>query len=274
MRSLLNFLGKYHLFFLFVVLEALSIMLIVRYNSFHRVSFVNSSNAISGRIYEDYNNVVDYFSLRKINESLATENARLRSRLQSILYYQTKEFSNQNINQNLFEVISATVINNSVNKRHNYITLNKGKKQGIKPDMGIVCPEGIVGVVVSVSNNYSTALSVLNSRWAVNVKLSGTGHFGPLRWSGNNPEIAVLNEIPYHVRVDEGQKVVTSGYSAIFPANIPVGVVERVEYHESETFQKIYVRLSTSFANIHYVDVIQNTTKEEQIELENLIQNE
>ena len=246
----------------------------IRYNKFHRVNFLNSSNAISGKIYEDYHDVREYFTLRKLNDELAKENAHLRSELQSYLLSDIQETVERTIGEDTIRTISAKVINNSVNKQYNYITLNRGKKDGVKPDMGVICSDGIVGVIINVSENYSTALSVLNGRWTINAKLADTQHFGPLHWEGDNPYIVVLDEIPYHVRVQEKEKVLTSGYSAIFPEGIQIGEVVKVIHKEGETFQKIWVQLSTDFKDLYYVEIIENTSKQEQLDLEKETQDE
>jgi rod shape-determining protein MreC len=274
MKGLLNFLVKYHVFFLFLIIQLVCLTLIVRYNSFHRVAFLNSSNTVTGKIYEKYDNAANFFSLRKINEDLAQENTKLRTELQAIKHADINLTITRDVDTDIFMAISAQVINNSVNKLYNYITLNKGSKHGIKPDMGIIGPDGAVGVIISVSKNYSTALSILNSRWSVNSKLSNSNHFGPLSWDGSNPYMAILEEIPYHVRVEKGEKVVTSGFSAVFPEGVPVGIVDNIEYREGETFQRIWVRLSTDFKSLSFVDVIENVTKNEQKELEKLMQDE
>lgn len=274
MKALLNFLLKYHVFFLFLLLELLSLSFIVRYNTFHRVNFLNSSNAISGKIYKEFNSITEYFSLRTVNDQLANENAFLRSELQSYLLSDIENTVERNINHDVIRATSAKVINNSVNKQYNYITLNKGAKDGIKPDMGVICSKGIVGVVRYVSENYSTVLPVLNGRWSINAKLFNTNHFGPLRWEGNNPYLTILEEIPYHVKVNENEEVVTSGYSSVFPEGILIGNVVKVEHKEGDTFQDIWVQLSTDFMNLYYVEVIENITKQEQIDLENLTQDE
>ena len=247
---------------------------IVRYNNFHQVRVLNSSNVVSGQIYEKYNSVREYFSLRTINDDLAEENARLRKQVQSYLLTDIGKTIERNIDNELIRSVSAKVINNSVNKQYNYITLNKGAKDGILPDMGVICPEGIVGVIINVSENYSTALSVLNGRWSVNAKLSDSNHFGPLRWEGRNPYVAVLEEIPYHVKVSKNERVITSGYSATFPEGILIGRVIEVEHKEGESFQKIRVQLSVDFNNLYYVEVIENITKKEQEELEAKSENE
>lgn len=268
MRNLLNFLIKYHVLFLFLVLELLSLTFIIRFNNFHQVKFLNSSNQISGKVYEKAHSVSEYFSLRKTNEKLAIENAALRQRLQSMLAMDIHRSVELNVGENRLKVISAKVINNSVNKQYNYLTLNRGKKHGIKPEMGIICSDGIVGVILNVSENYSTAISVLNGRWSVNAKLLSSNHFGPLRWEGKNPYQVVLEEIPYHVKIAENEQVVTSGFSAMFPDGILIGHVIRVEHREGESFQKAWVQLSTDFKSLMYVEIIESVSKKEQLELE------
>lgn len=274
MRNLLNFLIKYHVLFLFIALEMLSLTFIIRYNNFHQVKILNSSNAISGKIYEKSNAISDYFQLRKINEELADENAYLRQKLQSTLLADIDRKMKLDVGDNQVTAISAKVINNSTNKQYNYITLNKGAKDGIEPDMGIMCNDGVVGMIINVSEHYSTALSLLNGRWSVNAKLKGSNYFGPLRWEGTNPYVVVLEEIPYHVSVVAGEKVVTSGYSATFPEGIPIGQVIRVEHKQGDTFQRIWVQLSIDFKNLNYVEVVERMTKKEQLELEEMTKDE
>ncbi|MDA3817179.1 MAG: rod shape-determining protein MreC [Prolixibacteraceae bacterium] len=274
MRSLLNFLIKYHVFFLFLFLEMFSLTLIVRYNNFQRVSFLNSSNAISATVFDRAQSVVDYFQLKRINETLSEENTRLRQQLQSLLLTDIENASGYVVGVDTVEAYSAKVIRNSVNKQYNYLTLNKGESDGIELDMGVVCADGVVGVVLDVSENYATVLSVLNGRWAINAKHKETNYFGPLQWGGLDPSFAYLEEIPYHVKINKGDEIVTSGYSSIFPEGISIGVVEEIEHSSGDTFQEVKVRLSVGFGGLFYVNVLKNTNKEERIELEKSTRNE
>jgi rod shape-determining protein MreC len=206
---------------------------------------------------------------------LVADNANLRSRLLSLQKSNDTSLLPAYPDSNLFyRLIPAKVINNSVNKQYNYITLNKGRRHGIIPDMGIVSPEGVVGVVINVSENYATALSLLNSRWSVNAKLAKTNHFGPLYWEGVNPYVAVLNEIPYHVKVEPNDEVITSGFSTLFPEGILIGKVLRVEHEKGNNFQKIWVQLSTDFRGLRYVYLIDNKGKNERDDIENMISDE
>jgi len=251
-----------------------SLTLIVRYNNFHRVSFLNSSNVVTAGIYDKTQSVADYFSLKHINETLSEENARLRQQLQSLLLTDIENASDYVIGVDTVEAYSAKVIRNSVNKQYNYLTLNKGAGDGIEPDMGVVGADGVVGVILDVSKNYSTVLSVLNGRWAINAKHEKTNHFGPLQWDGFDPSFAYLEEIPYHVKIKKGDKIVTSGYSSIFPEGISIGEVEEIEHSSGDTFQEVKVQLSVDFGGLFYVNVLKNKNKEERIELEKSTRNE
>jgi rod shape-determining protein MreC len=275
MKNLLNFLLKFHHFILFILLEILSITFIVRYNNFQRVRFLNSSNAIAGKVYTEINSLKEFFTLTKQNEKLAIENTNLRRELLSIKQSDLNVLrvrppdSTTNIKS-----IPAKVINNSVNKQYNYITLNKGYRQGVRPDMGVICSDGVVGVIKNVSQNYSTAISVLNDRWSINAKLSNSNYFGPLMWEGKNPYLAILNEIPYHVKVQEEDEVVTSGYSDIFPEGILIGRVVKIGHSKGDNFQEIWVQLSTDFNNLYFVDIILSSTNVEKRQIEKLTENE
>ncbi len=272
MKNLLNFLVRFHHFILFILLEVLSLTFIVKYNNFQRVRFLNSSNAIAGDVLSEVSNVKDFFNLRRQNEKLATENANLRGELLSL---KERDFNQLPIrSDSLMKLIPAKVINNSVNKQYNYITLNRGSRHGVRPDMGVMCADGVVGVIVNVSQNYSTALSVLNPRWTINAKLVNSNHFGPLKWEGNSPYLAQLNEIPYHVEVHEEDEVVTSGYSDIFPEGILIGRVVKVGQGKGNNYQEIKVQLSTDFNNLYYVDIIQSMVNVEKKQIENLTEGE
>ena len=263
MRSLLRYLIKNYAFLLFLALEVISLVFIFNYNKYQKVQYLNSSNRITATVYNSYNSVVQYFGLAKVNRVLAEENAELKSSLQFI--------SSAEINADFsYEYISARVINNSVNKTHNYITLNKGRKDGIKPDMGIISSEGIVGVVVSVSESYAHGFSILNNRWGLSAKLKKNGFYGPIEWDGADYQYVKLKEIPFHVDMVVGDTIVSSGYSAVFPEGIMVGTIESFSQPEGESFYDINVKLASDFKSLYFVEVIYNPDKEQIKELENL----
>ncbi|MCY1722410.1 rod shape-determining protein MreC [Prolixibacteraceae bacterium Z1-6] len=272
MRSLLRFLIRNYAFLLFLFLEVVSLVLVFNYNSFQKSKFLNSSNYVSAGLYGTVNSVFQYFDLAKVNRQLAEENAALRTQLQMSI--SNSEFVPDTLGHGIvgsdttFRFTPARVINNSVNKQQNYITLNKGRKDGIKPDQGILSPQGIVGVITSVSESYSTGLSLLNPRWNVSAKLKKSGFYGSLAWNGEDYQLAELLEIPFHVKLAVGDTIVTSGHSSIFPEGLLIGVVDEYEQPEGENYYDIKVRLATDFKSIRYVEVIDNVKKEELEKLE------
>lgn len=270
MRSLFRFLLRNHFLMLFLVLEAISLTLMVSFNDYQRVTFFNSSNNLVGSVYQRFSNLDDYFSLGRTNARLAAENASLRKQLQ----YRIKNQENYPINRPdtvdapAYVFTSAKVISNSVNKQFNYITLNKGSRHGIKQDMGIINDQGVVGVITNVSQNYSTGLSLLNKRLLIPAKITTNNYFGSLVWDGEHYNTADLNEIPFHVIVNVGDTVVTSGFSNIFPDGIMIGVITKYETVSGTNFYNIKVQLSTNFKTLKYVEVVQNTKRAELIKLE------
>jgi len=263
MRSLLRLLIKYYPFLLFLFLEVVSVVFIVNYNSFQRAGFLNSSNAISASIYNSYSGVVQYFRLAKVNSALTAENAELRNRLDHLETTLLDSGSSFHEQDSSFSYIPARVISNSVNKQQNYITLNKGRKHGVKPDQGIISSQGIVGIITNVSESYSMGLSVLNPRWSVSAKLKKSGYYGSLVWNGQDYKRAALNEIPFHVSIQQGDTIVTSGYSSVFPEGIMIGTIDELTRPEGENYYQIQVLLSSDFKAITHVEIIENSKIDE-----------
>lgn len=272
MRSLLRFLLKNYAFLLFLFLEVVSLVLVFNYNSFQRSQFLNSSNFVSANLYNTVSSVLQYFELSKVNQQLAEENARLRELLSGnevwVGFESDSTLQNRAQNDSVFKYTPAKIINNSVNKQQNYITINKGRKHGIKPDQGLLSPFGIVGVITSVSESYSTGLSLLNPRWSVSAMLKGSGYYGSLVWNGKDYRMADLLEIPFHVDLAIGDTIVTSGFSSIFPEGLLVGTIESFTQPVGENYYAIKVILSADFKSVRYVQVIENRKKEEREELE------
>lgn len=269
MRSLLRFLLRNYAFLLFLFLEVISLVLVFNYNNFQKSKFLNSSNYFSASLYNSVSSVLQYFELARVNQQLAEENATLRSRLH---YLSSEEIETRETitmeEESVFRFTPAKIINNSVNKQQNYLTLNKGSKHGIKPDQGIISPEGIVGVVASVSESYSTGLSLLNPRWNVSAKLKKNGFYGSLSWNGEDYQLIDLQEIPFHVKIAVGDTIVTSGYSSIFPEGIMIGMVDEFSQPEGENYYDIKVKLATNFKAIRHVEVIDYLKKDELKKLE------
>jgi rod shape-determining protein MreC len=273
MRGLLRYLLKNYAFLLFVLLEVISFTFIFNFNSYQRVKYLNSSNKFTASVYNSFSAVGNYFSLASVNRKLARENAQLKSIVSDLPYIRITQYAVEmraDVTDSLYRFISAKVINNSVDNQNNYITLNKGRKHGIKPDQGIVNSEGIVGVVTQVSESFSLGFSVLNKRWGASAKLIKSGTFGPLSWDGRDSDFANLNGIPFHVELAVGDTVVTSSYSSAFPEDIMIGTVHSIEQPSGENYYDIKVKLAVDFRALSYVDVINNIKSEEIRRLESL----
>jgi rod shape-determining protein MreC len=244
--------------------------MVFNYNAYQRSTFLSSSNALTGNIFKSYNAGAEYLMLREINEDLARENAYLRSRLPESFRaskdYFTLVYDTMSMQEYIYR--SARVINNSTNQRFNYITLNKGQLNGIEPEMGVISNKGVVGIVKNVSDNYSTVISIINTRLKISAKLKESGFFGSLEWDGTSYQHVYLLDIPRHANVNVGDLVVTSGYSSIFPEGILMGNVEKVELEKGASFYRIKVKLSVDFKNLSFVEVIDHNSRNEQTKLE------
>ncbi|RKE03546.1 rod shape-determining protein MreC [Marinifilum flexuosum] len=270
MKNLLHFIVRFHFTILFIVFEIFCLLLLVNYNNYQKSEFLNSSNAISGGIYQKVSSVTDYVSLAKTNEELNRENVRLRNLLHSS-YKLTTDSSFvflDTIYKQQYIYRTAKIINNSVNKQLNYITLNKGRIHGIEREMAVVTDNGVVGVVKSVSDNFASVISVLNDRLRISAKLKGNNYHGSLIWDGVDYRKAMLKDIPFHVKIAKGDTIVTSGYSAIFPEGLQLGVVDEVMTSSGSNFQNIKILLSNDFKSLSYVKVVGDLMKEERLKLE------
>jgi rod shape-determining protein MreC len=271
MRNLITFIWKHYFFFLFLSIEVLCIYLIVQNNYFQKASFVNSSNKVSANILKTSADVEEYFFLKSENEKLAKENAELRSRslVSFSLLENNQYFVNDTAFRQKYSYINSKVVNNSTNRRNNYLTLDKGSKQGIKNNMAVITSTGVVGQIKDVSENFCTVMSLLNSKTTISSKIKKDGSYGPLTWEGENFAYATLHDIPTHVKLTKGDTIVTSAYSLTFPENILIGTVESFERKSGEYFYTVKVKLSTEFKKLSHVYVVTNMMKKEQEELEN-----
>jgi rod shape-determining protein MreC len=269
MRNLLNFLARYNNLILFLLLEGIAIYLIVTGNNYHNSRFIRGVRGITMVAEKKITDSRNYFRLRKINADLAFENSSLRNRLEKMNRGESAVFFSvsDTILKQQFEYLPAVVTNNSVNKQKNFITLGRGSEQGIAPGMAVLSPEGVAGLIVGTSPNYSVAMSLINIDFRLSSRLKSNGYFGSLAWDGRDYRYAMLNDIPQHVTVSVGDTVETTGYSAIFPAGIMVGIVSDYERSGSD-FYHIRVELSTNFHKLSNVTIIKNVRKDEQINLE------
>lgn len=264
MQRILLFLFRLRAFLLFALLEAMAIGLIVSYNSPQGAVFFNSSNAFSGRLLAFQDNFTEYFHLATANDALAEKNAAL---IQELHHYQRPADSVtlelDSVLSHHFEFRSAKVINNSIHLNQNHLTLNKGRKHGIKEGMGVFNEDGIVGRVKGVSNNFASVLSVLHTEVLVSSKIQRTDVFGSTQWDGKDPQRAKLIYVPRHVEIEAGDTIVTSGYNSIFPEGIPVGVVEEVAPGEETNYLDITMKLAADFTKLTYVYLVENTMEAE-----------
>jgi rod shape-determining protein MreC len=245
----------------------------VNYNHTQREIFINSSNRFSAFFLEISGNVKGYFSLKKANDELSRQNAYLSTLLPESSI-KSKDITNSlnELNDSANYIYKpAKVINNSINKSNNYITINRGSSSNIKSGTGIISARGLVGIVYNVSKNYSVVISLLNTKFRVSAKLRNSEYFGSLSWDSKSYQHAILSEIPSHVFLQAGEAIVTSGYSAIFPENILIGTIESFELGKGEGFYTIKVKLSVDFKNLTYVENVEKTTAQEQHILEKYI---
>ncbi len=270
MRNLFRFIATYRLAFLFILLQICSFTLLFRSNSYHNAVFFHSAQHWIGTAYEWQTSATQYFQLKKENEKLAKENARLRKKL--LRYQEDPDFrigsEMDSAQRARYRIVQARVINSTIHRRNNHLTIDRGGKGGVKRDMGVVGPEGIVGVVRNVSSHFATVLPVLNSNFRASVKLKRTGHIGLLEWNGRGPRKARMVDVAQHVKVRKGDSVVTRGASSIFPPGVPVGKVEKVETDPAENYHRIDLELFTDFSKLHHVYVIEHLLKEEKDSLE------
>ena len=270
MRNLITFIRKYSFFFLFLGMEALAFYLILKNNHFQGSSFLNSTNKVAGGIYSKYSDLTEYVNLKEVNNDLSNENKLLReNQLGSFVkVFSENIIVKDTIYKRKYLYTKAKVINNSTNKQNNYLTLSIGFNNGVKNGMGVIGPSGIVGVVKDVSANYSSVVSVLHRESKISVKLKKSDYFGSMQWDGEDYRLTVLKDIPNHVLLTEGDTVVTSGYSSIFPEGLPTAIIKTFEVPEGENFYEIKMQLLNDFRQLTYVYVVKNNTSMEVKQLE------
>lgn len=276
MYNLLRFLVRYYLFFFFLILEGFCFYLIYQNNKYNQAAFVNMANGANGKVYQTISAGTDYLYLRRMSDSLVMENAMLRARLKESVNDRSVSIQKQtdtigNKLEQVYTYIPAKVIHNSVNLSANYIFINRGKNQGITPQMGVISPGGVVGQVVTVTDDYAAVMSLLNKNFKVSAKLRNSNYFGTLSWEGKNTTLAKLREIPKHVKINIGDTIVTSGYSELFPENVIVGRVKHFNAEPEENFLDIDVTLSTNMNNISYVYVVNNLKRKEFLALDSVV---
>jgi rod shape-determining protein MreC len=275
MRNLLNFLVKYNSWLLFIFLELVSFVLLFRFNSYQGSAFFTSSNYCAGVVYSLANQVTGYFHLRTANDELVERNVQLELQVEAMrkaLAQATEDTTAWNrIRQEALEeydILKATVINNSLTHADNYITLNKGEADGIHSEMGVVDGNGVVGIVYLTSAHYAIVIPVLNSKSSISCKIKRSEYFGYLKWEGGSSQYAYVKDLPRHSQFSLGDTIVTSGHSAVFPSGIPVGTVDDISDSHDGLSYLLRVKLFTDFARLGEVRVIGDKHGDEQQLLE------
>ncbi|MEJ7778872.1 MAG: rod shape-determining protein MreC [Daejeonella sp.] len=271
MRNLWLFISKYNAFFLLIIFFTISLIMMVNNNSYQRASVWNSSNQIIGSTYERVNQFSSYLVLGRTNDSLSAENAKLRNLLKSSFYSDSVKkvtVNDTNLHQQYTYTV-ARVINNSIHQKNNYITINRGEKQGIKKGMGVTSSSGIVGIVMNVSENFSTIRSLLHTDTKISASVNG--NIGSLVWGEGvyDARFAILKDIQGHLIIKKGSQVVTSEFS-LFPPGTNIGVVSKAAAKGGGSSLDIEVKLATDFSALQYVYVIHNLLSTEQLSLEAL----
>ncbi len=265
MRNLIYLFVQFGGLIAFGVLEILCMYLVVNFNKKQNSIFVNSSNTISGLLYERADQIAEFWNMSAVSDSLAEENARLRAELRNARFVETilQDSARNEKTSQRYTFIAADIINNSVNKHSNNITINRGAKHGIQVRAGVFDDQGIVGIVRNVGSRFSSVMSVLHKESRITAAIRRNNYFGSLTWSGSNPRMVTLSDIPKHAQLIKGDTIQTSGYSTIFPAGIMVGVIDTFWLEPGSNFYTIDVLLSNDLSKSKYVYVVNDLMREE-----------
>ena len=275
MKNLLEFLHKHHHWFLFVILEVISAVLLFQYNSYQNSVWFTTANLIAGRVYEWSSAVEAFFSLTKVNEDLTLRNFYLERQVTQLRHLYSEATQEVSIKErqelemlSQYKLIPAKVITNELHERDNLLTIDKGEADGVEPGMGVACGKGVVGVTYLTSPHYSVVIPVLNmSASRISCAIRGHDYFGVLRWDGKDAGIAYVEDIPRHARFKRGDLVETNGYSSIFPPGVLVGQIKQVYNSRDGLSYRLQVRLSTDFGNLRDVVVINDKNIMERVRL-------
>lgn len=275
MRKLISFLINHSPIFVYAFYLVICFVLLFKFNPYQQSVFFSSANEMAGRFYIMTSGITGYFGLQEINRDLQKQNGNLEMELirlrdevsrlsgDSLL---VRTSADSSLSRYDFQI--AQVINNSVFKTHNYITLNKGRKDGIHSEMGVIDQNGIVGIINVVSDHYAVAISLLNPKLRLSCKVKGSNYFGSLVWDGKDPRFAVLEELPRHVNFVKGDTIVTSGYSSVFPEGLMVGTVDGFSKQRNDNFYALTVKLSTDFFRLNDVRILDDKGQKERRILE------
>lgn len=272
MRGLIRLIYRYHVLLLFILLQAVSFFFIFNYNRYHKVLFLNSADVVTGGLYKQRAQLARFITLGDVNDSLVEANQELRNReLKNYIKLGDDLLEvNDTLYKQRYEQRSARVINASINRQQNFITLNKGSELGIEKESAVVCENVLVGSVLDVSQHFAVVMPIINTRFKLSVQVRG--ELAQLSWNGSSPTHANVSEIPRHLTLQAGDSIFTSGFSKYYPNNILIGTVSEVTSGSEEVLQTALIDLAANYRSLSYVDVINNLMKDEQMELENRIE--
>lgn len=263
MQQIINFIIRNKSFLLYLLLFSIAIVFTIQSHSYHKSRFINSANFLTGGIYKSVNDVNEYVNLKTQNEILQEENSNLKS----ILFNKTdtinKTFIDSSYSGILYKFTPAIVLKNSYSLSNNVLLINKGKRDSLKQDFGVISSKGIVGIIDNTSQKYATVISILNTTSKISAKMKKSNHFGSLVWNTKSPELIQLTEIPKIAPISKGDTIVTSGRSTIFPKNIPIGTIDSFQLDAAENYYTIHVKLFNDMTSIEHVYVIENKDAEE-----------
>lgn len=279
MRNLLNFLIRYNYCFLFLLLEVVGFVLLIRFNRYQQSVCFTSANQVAGKVYEISGGILSYFHLKTVNEDLLDRNLWLEQRvslLEKTLHERgidsARLYSLEQAAMDSLRIFKANVIKNSLNRADNYITLDKGAREGIRPEMGVIDANGVVGIVYKTSAHYALVIPLLNSKSSISCKILGSDYFGYMKWEGGDSRFAYLKDLPRHAEFNLGDTVVTSGYSAVFPEGVMVGTVDDMQDSHDGLSYLLKVKLATDFGKVSEVRIIARSGQSEEKELERSVE--
>lgn len=274
MRNLLDFINAHFHWFVFLLLEVMGLTLLFRHNSLQSAAFMSTANTVAAKVYEAESAVKHYFHLAHLNEELTMRNAYLEHEVQTL-----SEKLDEQKGDSTYRALSASsvlqgyrltpakVVQNSIHERDNYMTIDKGTADGVHPDMGVISGKGVVGIVYLSADHYSVVIPVLSSKSSISCMIQRRGYFGYLRWDGKASNIAYVDDVPRHARFAIGDRIVTSGYSSVFPPGIAVGKIIHVFNSADGLSYSVQVQLYTDFGNVRDVLVIDDALMRERLRI-------
>jgi rod shape-determining protein MreC len=271
MHNLIEFFIRYKYWFVFLLLEACSLIMLFRSNSYQGSVYFTTANTVAGTYYSVISDLTSFFGLKKVNEGLSSDNTRLLLQIQELkdeiskLKTDTVETQDYGLGHKL---IDAKVVNATLHRNNNLITINKGSADGVHPEMGVICSRGVVGIVSMTSEHYSIIMPLVNTTSSISCRLSKSLYFGTMKWQRGAINISYVTDVPRHAKIKPGETVETNGYSDIFPAGLPIGQVLNFENSADGMAYHLRVKLFTDFSTLRDVSVIADYVNQERKLLE------